>query len=717
MTKRASFDKLRTNGFFPDHGEPVEPYRDPWTSFILRCQMAGEKRLIRTRNIGFMAHIDAGKTTVSERVLFYTKKIHRMGEVHEGTTVMDWMLQEQERGITITSAVTTVEWKNHILHIIDTPGHVDFTIEVERSLRVLDGVIAIFSAVEGVEPQSETVWHQADKYDVPKLAFINKMDRIGADFHATVKMMIDRLGANPIIVQIPLGMEGRFIGVIDLIRLKGILWDEYSLGVDFREVSVPGEMEEEVSLYRSRLIETLAELDDDLMEKYLSGEEIPESQIKAALRRATISMKAVPVLCGAALRNQGIQPLIDAIIDFLPSPLDVPPVHGTNPTTEKDEKRMAKEEESFSALAFKVMMDQGRKLVYTRIYSGVLKVGAEAYNPRLKKSERISRIFRMHANQRIRVEEAKTGEIVAVMGLKETTTGDTLCDPLRPIILEPIDFYKPVMSMAVEPKTNRDQEKLMESLEKLSEEDPTFHVKFDEDTGQTVISGMGELHLDVLANRLLTEYHLEVNVGRPQVVYRETVEKEVEISARFAKEMEEVKHFAEVFLRVSPNGRGKGIEFYSEVPNGTLSAEGLAAVEEGVRESSSVGVIMGYPLTDLRATVLKVSIDPNHPSLLALKVASSNALREACRKAQPILLEPMMEVNIIVPQEFMGEVVGDLKARKSSVEAISPKGRVTMIKAICPLTRMFGYSTDLRSLTQGRGTFSMQFSRYDKAIS
>jgi elongation factor G len=428
-------------------------------------------------------------------------------------------------------------------------------------------------------------------------------------------------------------------------------------------------------------------------------------------------MKAVPVLCGAALRNQGIQPLIDAIVDYLPSPLDIPPIEGANPVTGEREKKMVKDEESFTALAFKVMMDEGRKLVYIRIYSGVLKVGTEAYNPRLKRGEKISRIFQMHAHQRTRVEEAKTGEIVAVMGLKETTTGDTLCDRSHPILLEPIDFYKPVMSIAVEPKTSRDQEKLTESLLKLSEEDPTFHVKSDEDTGQTILSGMGELHLDVLVNRLLTEYHLEVNVGRPQVVYRETIEKEVEASAKFMKEMEEVKHFAEVFLRISPNGRGRGIEFHSEVMEGSLSTEGFLSVEEGVRDSSTVGVILGYPMTDLRVTLLKVNIDPNHPSPLALKVASSNALREGCRKAQPVLMEPMMEVNIIVPEEFMGEVVGDLKARKSSVEAITPKGKVTMIKAISPLTRMFGYSTDLRSLTQGRGTFTMQFSHYDKMIS
>jgi len=679
--------------------------------------MAKDKRLNRTRNIGFMAHIDAGKTTVTERVLFYTKKIHRMGEVHDGTAVMDWMPQEQERGITITSAVTTVEWKGHTLHIIDTPGHVDFTIEVERSLRVLDGVIAIFCAVGGVEPQSETVWHQADKYRVPKLAFVNKMDRIGANFHGTVKMMIDRLGAHPLILQIPLGTEDQFIGVIDLIRLKGVVWDEHSLGADFREISIPKEAQEEALLYRSKLIESLAELDGRLMEKYVNEEEISEGEMKEAVRKATLSMQAVPVLCGAALRNQGIQLLIDAIVDYLPSPLDIPSVEGTNPSTGETEKRMTENEEPLSSLAFKVMMDQGRKLVYVRIYSGVLKVGQEVYNPRLKRTEKISRIFQMHANQRTRVEEAKTGEIVAIMGLKDTTTGDTLCDAAHPMLLESIDFYKPVMSVAVEPLTSQDQDKLVESLEKLSEEDPTFHVTLDEDTGQTIISGMGELHLDVLVNRLLTEYHLKVHVGKPQVVYRETVEKEAEASAKFDKEIEDVRQYGEVSLRVAPNGRGKGVVFDSVIPQGTLPPEELLSIETGVREASTVGVILGYPLTDLHVTLLKAQTDANHSSSLALKIAAANALKEGCRKATPVLLEPMMEVSVVVPEEFMGEVVGDLKARKSSVEAIAPKGKVALISAISPLTRMFGYSTSLRSLTQGRGTFTMQFSHYDKTVS
>ena len=679
--------------------------------------MAKDKRLIRTRNIGFMAHIDAGKTTVTERVLFYTKKIHRMGEVHDGTAVMDWMPQEQARGITITSAVTTVEWKGYTLHIIDTPGHVDFTIEVERSLRVLDGVIAIFCAVGGVEPQSETVWHQADKYRVPKLAFVNKMDRIGANFHGTVRMMIDRLGAHPLILQLPLGTEDRFIGVIDLIRLKGVVWDEHSLGADFREISIPKEVQEEALLYRSKLIESLAELDGRLMEKYVNEEEISEGEMKEAVRKATLSMHAVPVLCGAALRNQGIQLLIDAIVDYLPSPLDIPSVEGTNPSTGETEKRMTENEEPLSSLAFKVMMDQGRKLVYVRIYSGVLKVGQEVYNPRLKRTEKISRIFQMHANQRTRVEEAKTGEIVAIMGLKDTTTGDTLCDAAHPMLLESIDFYKPVMSVAVEPLTSQDQDKLVESLEKLSEEDPTFHVTLDEDTGQTIISGMGELHLDVLVNRLLTEYHLKVHVGKPQVVYRETVEKDAEASAKFDKEIEDVRQYGEVSLRVAPNGRGKGVVFDSVIPQGTLPPEELLSIETGVWEASTVGVILGYPLTDLHVTILKAQTDANHSSSLALKIAAANALKEGCRKATPVLLEPMMEVSVVVPEEFMGEVVGDLKARKGSVEAIAPKGKVALISATSPLTRMFGYSTSLRSLTQGRGTFTMQFSHYDKTVS
>ncbi len=674
---------------------------------------AGGKRLSRTRNIGFMAHIDAGKTTVNERILYYTGRTHRMGEVHDGNTVMDWMLQEQQRGITITSAVTTCPWEDNYIHIIDTPGHVDFTIEVERSLRVLDGAIAVFCAVGGVEPQSETVWHQADKYRVPKLAFINKMDRIGADFFRTVEMMVDRLGAKPLLVQVPLGSEDQFKGVVDLIRFKGIIWHEETLGASFSEIEIPGEILPQATEHRRKLLEIVAESDDALTEKYLEGEEFSEKEIKEAIRKGTISLNLVPVMCGAALKNKGIQPLLDSIVDYLPSPLDIPPIQGINPRTDGAEERASSDDEPFCGLAFKIMMDQGRKLTYTRIYSGVLKTGSEAYNPRLRAKERVARIFLMHANHRERLEEARAGDIVALMGLKQTTTGDTLCTQEHPILLEPIDFYKPVMSVAVEPKTNRDQDKLTSSLERLTEEDPTFLVKFDEDTTQTIISGMGELHLEVLIQRLLSEYNVEVNVGRPQIVYRETITKAVEASGRFDRVVEDVRHFAEVTLKLIPNHRGNGLEFRSESPDGLLSKEGLSAIQEGVRDAATAGLIMGYPVTDIQMVFLKASFDLENPSLMGLRIAASNAFREGLREAQPTLLEPIMELDVIVPEEFMGEVIGDLKARKGEVESITPKGKIVFINGLAPLKGMFGYSTDLRSMSQGRGTFSMQFSHYD----
>jgi elongation factor G len=674
---------------------------------------AGGKRLSRTRNIGFMAHIDAGKTTVTERILYYTGRTHRMGEVHDGNTVMDWMLQEQQRGITITSAVTTCPWKDTYIHIIDTPGHVDFTIEVERSLRVLDGAIAVFCAVGGVEPQSETVWHQADKYKVPKLAFINKMDRIGADFSRTVEMMVDRLGAKPLLVHLPLGSEDQFKGVVDLIRFKAIIWDEETLGASLSEMEIPREILPQALEHRKKLLETVAESDDALTEKYLEGEEFSEEVIKEAIRRGTISLNLVPVLCGAALKNKGIQPLLDAILDYLPSPLDIPPVQGINPQTGQVEERTSSDDQPFCGLAFKIMMDQGRTLTYTRIYSGVLKSGSEVYNPRVKTKERVARIFLMHANHRERLEEARAGDIVALMGLRQTTTGDTLSKEDHPILLEPIDFYKPVMSAAVEPKTNRDQEKLVSSLEKLSEEDPTFLVNFDEDTTQTIISGMGELHLEVLIQRLLSEYNLEVNVGRPQVVYRETITKAVEASGQFDRVVEDVRHFAEVTLKLIPNHRGNGLGFRLETPDGTLSQEGLSAIQEGVKDASTAGLIMGYPVTDIQTVFLKASFDPENPSLMGLRIAASNAFREGLKEAQPTLLEPIMELSVIVPEEFMGEVIGDLKARKGEVESITPKGKIVFINGLAPLRGMFGYSTDLRSMSQGRGTFSMQFSHYD----
>ncbi|MBW2121031.1 MAG: elongation factor G [Deltaproteobacteria bacterium] len=676
--------------------------------------MAYRKRLEKTRNIGFVAHIDAGKTTVTERVLYYTGRTHRMGEVHDGDTVMDWMELEQERGITITSAVTTCTWKGHDIHIIDTPGHVDFTIEVERALRVLDGVVVVFCAVGGVEPQSETVWHQADKYGVPKVAFINKMDRVGADLHGTVQMMIDRLGTHPLLVQLPLGTEGGFRGIIDLIRFKAVVWHEETLGASYSEIDIPEEYREEAEVYRALLIERVAETDDFLTEKYLEGEPITEAELVHAIRKAAIAMKLVPVLCGSALKNKGIQPLLDAVASYLPSPLDVPGITGKNPKTGELETRLPDDHEPFSALAFKVMMEQGRKMVYVRVYSGSIGVGKEALNPRLGRMEKVSRIFRMHANHRERIDRASTGDIVAMMGLKGTTTGDTLCDRGAPILLEPIDFYKPVLSVAVEPRTNQDQEKLSLSLEKLAEEDPTFVVKFDEETGQTIISGMGELHLDVLVNRLQTEYNLPVNVGRPQVVYRETIEKTVTQTGRFLRQVDETRLFGEVTLRISPHERGRGVELTSSVPPEELPEEALQSIYEGIEDAATVGPIMGFPVTDIRVELVGVRFDQDNLSTMALKIAGSNALREGCERASPVLLEPIMSVSVVVPEEFMGEVLGDLKSRQADVEAIVPKGRVVHIQAFCPLTRMFGYSTDLRSLSQGRGTFSMQFSRYDK---
>ncbi|RLB06976.1 MAG: elongation factor G [Deltaproteobacteria bacterium] len=678
--------------------------------------MAGERRLQKTRNIGFMAHIDAGKTTVTERILYYTGRTYKIGEVHEGTAVMDWMTQEQQRGITITSAVTTCQWRNHIIQIIDTPGHVDFTIEVERSLRVLDGAIAVFCGVGGVEPQSETVWHQADKYHVPKIAFVNKMDRVGADFLGTVEMMIEKLGANPLVVQLPWGKEDSFRGVIDLIKMKGIIWEEDSLGAVYQEVGIPEELLPQAEGYHERLLEKVAETDDLLIEKYLAGEAISEAEIKRAIRKATIELRLVPVLCGAALRNKGIQPLLDAIVDYLPSPLDIPPVQGTNSLTGETEARRSDEDEPLCALAFKIMMDQGRKLTYLRVYSGVMEAGNVVYNANLGREERIARIFEMHANHRKRLDRARAGEIVAVMGLKDTSTGNTLCDRAHPILLEPIEFYKPVISVAVEPKTNQDQDKLSFALEKLSEEDPTFKVRYDDDTGQTIISGMGELHLDVLIKRLVEEYNLTVNVGRPQVVYRETIQRPAEVEGKFSKVIEDVVHSAEIHLEVIPNERGKGIEFISLVPPEELPQEYLEAIQAGVEESTTVGALMGYPLTDVKILLKAARYTQDEFTPMVLKVAVSQALREACQKGDPVLLEPMMELDVMVPEEFMGEVIGDIQARKGSIESISTKGKMAMIKALTPLTRMFGYSTDLRSMTQGRGTFSMRFSHYDRVV-
>jgi len=670
-------------------------------------------RLPKIRNIGIMAHIDAGKTTVTERILYYSGRSHKMGEVHDGEATMDWMRQEQERGITITSAVTSLSWRGHEIHLIDTPGHVDFTMEVERSLRVLDGAIAVFDAVSGVEPQSETVWHQADKYRVPRLTFINKMDRVGADFYASVESMREKLGAHPVIIQLPLGAEDRFQGVIDLVKMKAIIWDEDSLGATFREVEIPAEMGAEAQGYREKLLETLAEKDDPLMEKYLGGQEIGADDIQRVLRTATLKFELVPILCGAALRNKGIQPLLDAIVDYLPSPLEVPAVQGFNPQTGEPESRRSSDQEPFAALAFKIMTDEGRKLTYFRVYSGVLRAEQEVYNSTKGKRERVARIFRMHANKKERVPEARAGDIVGAAGLKETTTGDTLCAEDRPITLERIDFYEPVTSVAIEAKSRQDQEKMDFFLQKLVEEDPTFRVKFDEDTGQTIISGMGELHLEVIVRRLQDDFNVSVNVGKPQVVYRETVTEAVEAEGKFEREIEGVMNFAHVRLRLEPRPRGSGVEYDGTAAGGSIPSEFLPAVESGVKESMGNGTLAGYPLVDVKVKFLGGTFREGQSTALAYHVASAMAFREGCQKGRPVLLEPIMKTEVVVPEEFVGEVIGDLGARKARIEQIQAKGKVSMVEAFVSLKEMFGYSTDLRSLTQGRGTFTMQFHRFD----
>ncbi|MBU4564560.1 MAG: elongation factor G [Desulfarculus sp.] len=676
--------------------------------------MAGEGRLRKTRNFGVVAHIDAGKTTFTERVLYYTGRTHKIGEVHEGTAVMDWMAEEQERGITITSAATTCQWQGQTLNIIDTPGHVDFTIEVERSLRVLDGVIAVFCAVGGVEPQSETVWHQADRYRVPKIAFINKMDRIGADFKAVLEQMKGRLGTNPLPLTIPWGAEDNFRGVIDLISMEALVWEDEELGASYVRQPIPEEMAEEAAQARETLLEALAETDDAIMELYLAEEEIPVKDIKAAIRKACCGLKLVPVFAGSALRNKGVQPVLDAVVDYLPSPLDVPPIEGTDPATGETERRQADDGAPLSALAFKVQMDQGRKLVYVRVYSGTLKAGAEVYNVVKDVNEKVARILRMHANKRERLEAAKAGEIVGVMGLKNTSTGDTLATRDRPIMLEPIDTYEPVISVAVEPKTVGDQDKVAASLDKLADEDPTFRVRTDEDTGQTIISGMGELHLEVLVHRMKREFNLDVNVGRPQVVYRETVTTTSEATVVFDRELGGDRQLGEVTLELRPNPRGGGNTFRVEADPEQVPPNFHAVLGKAVEEGLTSGVVMGYPVVDTAVTVTGGKFTPGLSTELGFRLACTMALKQGMEKANSVLLEPIMKVEVIVPEEFMGEVIGDLNARGGSVEAVEPKGGANVVKALVPLRDMFGYSTDLRSATQGRAIFTMQFGHYDR---
>ncbi len=668
----------------------------------------------RIRNIGIVAHIDAGKTTVTERILFYTGKSYKMGEVHDGEAVMDWMPQEQERGITITSAVTTCAWKNHDIHIIDTPGHVDFTIEVERSLRVLDGAVVVFCAVAGVEPQSETVWHQADKYGVPKIAFINKMDRVGADFLGAVDMMRERFTSIPLPIQIPAGSEDNFRGAIDLINQKLITWDEKTQGMDFTIQEIPQEFVEQAKVKREELIEVLADMDDDLAEKYLAGEEITTDEIIAALRKVTLSLKGVPVLCGTALRNKGIQPILDAVIDYLPSPDDIPPVKGINPLTKNEEVRHSSEKEPLAALAFKIVMEEGRKLTYLRIYSGHINAGDEIYNVIKQKKEKVARLLRMHANKRERIDKASAGELIAVLGLKETTTGDTLCDEKHPIMLEQIEFYEPVINQAIEAKTPADQEKLTTSLAKLVQEDPTLRVKYDDETAQTVISGMGELHLEIIVDRLKREFNAQVNVGKPRVVYRETISKHLEIEGIFEKELGEKKHFGHVRLSLTPRKRGSGNEVINKLDPAVIPVEYHEVIVEGINESLMSGVVSSYPVIDVEVKIIGGSFKEGESSLQGYKIAAATAFRDGCNQAEPIMLEPIMLVDVITPSEFMGDVIGDINARRGEIQAINPKGNVSEVKAKVPLKAMFGYSTDLRSATQGRAIFSMIFAVYDK---
>ncbi len=666
------------------------------------------------RNIGIIAHIDAGKTTVTERMLYYTGRSHKIGEVHDGEAVMDWMPDEQERGITITSAVTTCHWKRSEIQIIDTPGHVDFTIEVERSLRVLDGAIGVFCAVGGVEPQSETVWRQADKYLVPKIAFINKLDRVGASFFGAVEMMKERLNADPLILQLPVGSEDDFAGVIDLINMKQTVWEDDTLGETYTTEDIPRDFIETAEEYREKLIETIAEVDDDIMEAYLSETTIAPESLLAAIRRATIDLKLVPVLCGSALKNKGIQPLLDAIVQFLPSPVDIPPIKGVHPETGEIIECKAKDNDPLAALIFKVSMIEGRKLSYVRIYSGKMNAKADTYNPSRKINEKLSRILRMHANKRERIDSAGAGSIVGVVGLKESSTGETLCSIDHPVLLEKMEFYEPVISVAVEPKTHADQEKLDEVFEKFLAEDPTLKLKKDEDTGQSILSGMGELHLEVIISRMQREFKTNVNVGKPQVVYRETIEKEGEASAVFDKEVAGQRHLGEVTLKLMPLERGAGNRFKSEISDGTIPDIFISAIKKGVMESLESGAYMGYPVVDVEAALTGGSYKESLGTELAYTVSASMACKLALAKGKPFLLDPIMDVEVFVPEAFLGDVIGDLNSRSGKIESIEHKMGVQVIKAVVPLAHMFGYSTSLRSATQGRGTFTTQFSHFDR---
>ena len=676
--------------------------------------MAREYSLEKTRNIGIMAHIDAGKTTTTERILFYTGVNHKIGEVHDGAATMDWMVQEQERGITITSAATTCHWKDHRINIIDTPGHVDFTVEVERSLRVLDGTVAVLTARGGVEPQTETVWRQAERYNVPRMAYVNKMDITGADFFNVIKMMKERLNANAVAIQLPIGAEDDFKGIIDLVKMEAIVYED-DLGKVEDEVAIPDDMKEQAEEYRETLLEALSELDDGFMEKYLGGEEITEDEIKRIIRKGTVECELTPVTCGTSYRNKGVQPLLDAVVDFMPSPLDIPPIQGVDPETGEEDSRPASDDEPFSALAFKIMTDPYvGKLAFFRVYSGVLDGGSYVYNSTKGKKERIGRILQMHANNRKEIEKVYSGDIAAAVGLKDTTTGDTLCDEDHPIILESMEFPDPVISVAVEPSTKNDQEKMGVALQKLAEEDPTFRVRTDQETGQTIISGMGELHLQIIVDRMLREFKVDCKVGEPQVAYRETIRKTVEAEGKFVRQSGGHGQYGHCWLKLEPQEPGEGFVFENKVVGGAIPKEFIKPIEEGVRQAMEGGVVAGYPMVDIKATVYDGSFHEVDSSEAAFKIAGSMAFKNGAEKANPVLLEPYVKVEVVVPEEYMGDVIGDLNSRRGRIDGMEPRNGAQVINGFVPLSEMFGYSTDLRSRTQGRGNYSMEVSYYDE---
>ena len=676
--------------------------------------MAREYSLEKTRNIGIMAHIDAGKTTTTERILFYTGRVHKIGEVHDGAATMDWMAQEQERGITITSAATTAHWKDHRINIIDTPGHVDFTVEVERSLRVLDGSVAVFSAKGGVEPQSETVWRQAEHYKVPRIAFINKMDTTGANFLNCVDMMKERLQANAVAIQLPIGAENDFTGIIDLVTMKAEVYGD-NLGKEINIVDIPDDMKDRAEEYRQIMVEAVCETDDARMEKYLEGEELSAEELKKAIRKAVVTNAMFPVLCGSAYKNKGVQMLLDAVVDYMPSPLDIPPVSGIVPGTEEPAERKADDNEPFSALAFKIMADPFvGKLAFFRVYSGTLEAGTYVFNSTKGKKERVGRILRMHANHREEVQTAYTGDIGAIVGLKDTTTGDTLCDEKKPIILEKMEFPEPVISVAVEPKTKADQEKMGVALSRLAEEDPTFKVKTDAETGQTIISGMGELHLDIIVDRMAREFKVEANVGKPQVAYRETIRKTVKQEGRFVRQSGGRGQYGDCWLELVPQEPGAGFEFENKIVGGAIPREYIGSVEAGVKEAMETGVLAGFPMVDIKVIVFDGSYHDVDSSEMAFKIAGSIGFKEGARKADPVLLEPYVKVEVVVPEDYMGDVIGDLNSRRGRVEGMEMRSGAEHINAFVPLAEMFGYATDLRSKTQGRGVYTMTFDHYEE---